>query len=206
MRPRRPSPALVVACIALIVALGGTGYAALKLPRGSVGTVQLRNGAVISVKIKDGSIKLKDLAATTQAQLKASGGPAGAQGPKGDPGARGPSGPIGPRGPTGAKGATGPSGPMGATGVQGPPGLSGYTIVQKTLTTTAGSQGVSVNCPTGTVAVGGGGGTPTPGAGVSLRNSFPLQGGVGWLVVAEARSPGSGWSYTVDAVCVKRSP
>ncbi len=35
---RLPSPAMVVACVALTVALGGTGYAAIKLPRNSVGT------------------------------------------------------------------------------------------------------------------------------------------------------------------------
>lgn len=48
---RRPSPALVVACAALLVALGGTGYAALKLPRNSVGARQLRNGAVTNTKL-----------------------------------------------------------------------------------------------------------------------------------------------------------
>ena len=32
-----PSPALAVALLALFVALGGTGYAALKLPNNSVG-------------------------------------------------------------------------------------------------------------------------------------------------------------------------
>ena len=34
-RRLRPTPALVVACVALLVALAGTGYAALKLPRNS---------------------------------------------------------------------------------------------------------------------------------------------------------------------------
>ena len=37
----RPSPALVVACVALAVALGGTSYAAVVLPAGSVGTSRL---------------------------------------------------------------------------------------------------------------------------------------------------------------------
>ena len=37
----RPSPALVVACLALTIALGGTSYAAVTLPRNSVGTPQL---------------------------------------------------------------------------------------------------------------------------------------------------------------------
>ena len=43
--PGRPSPAMVVAITALIVALGGTGYAALKLPKSSVGTAQLKRNA-----------------------------------------------------------------------------------------------------------------------------------------------------------------
>jgi len=35
-----------IAFVALLVALGGTGYAATQLPAGSVGTKQLRNSAV----------------------------------------------------------------------------------------------------------------------------------------------------------------
>ena len=75
---QRPSPALVVACLALIVALGGTGYAAVALPKNSVGTVQLRNQAVTSLKVKDGALGLVDFAAAQRAQLQ---GAQGAQGP-----------------------------------------------------------------------------------------------------------------------------
>ena len=42
----RLSPSMVVAMIALVVALGGTGYAAIVLPANSVGTRQLKDGAV----------------------------------------------------------------------------------------------------------------------------------------------------------------
>ena len=52
----RPSPAMVVACIALSVALGGTSYAAIKLPRNSVGTKQLKKRAVTGVKVKANAI------------------------------------------------------------------------------------------------------------------------------------------------------
>jgi hypothetical protein len=45
-----------VAYIALFVALGGTGYAALSIPAGSVGRRQLRNGAVTSRKIANNSV------------------------------------------------------------------------------------------------------------------------------------------------------
>ena len=60
-RPSRPSPALVISLIALFIALGGTGYAALKLPRNSVGTRQLKNNAVTSSKVKNGSLTGADL-------------------------------------------------------------------------------------------------------------------------------------------------
>src|SRR3954452_6925800 len=52
----RPSAALVVACTALIVALGGTGYAATQLPEKSVGQKQLRNGAVGNLQLRDKAI------------------------------------------------------------------------------------------------------------------------------------------------------
>lgn len=89
LRVRRPSPAMVVACLALLVALGGTSFAAVNaLPRSSVGTAQLKNNAVVSSKVKDGSLLGKDFAA---GQLTA--GPAG---PAGAAGAAGPAGPAGP--------------------------------------------------------------------------------------------------------------
>jgi hypothetical protein len=74
MRSRlsRPSPALVVSTIALIVALGGTSYAAVSLPDNSVGTKQLQNGAVGTFKLKNGAVgtgKLKNGAVGT-ANLK----------------------------------------------------------------------------------------------------------------------------------------
>lgn len=52
----RPSPALVVSIIALVVALGGTSYAAFSLPRNSVGTRQLKRGAVTTQKLRNGAV------------------------------------------------------------------------------------------------------------------------------------------------------
>jgi hypothetical protein len=51
-----PSPAMVVACIALTVALAGTSYAAIRLPANSVGTVQLKRAAVTGAKVKKNSL------------------------------------------------------------------------------------------------------------------------------------------------------
>ena len=62
-RLRAPSPAMIVACIALAIALSGVGYAAITIPKNSVGTAQLKNDAVSNAKLQGGSVgsgKLKD--------------------------------------------------------------------------------------------------------------------------------------------------
>ena len=88
---RRPSPGLVIACIALALALGGTSFAAVSaLPRNSVGTAQLKASAVTSAKVKNRTLLRADFAS---GQLPA--GPAG------------PTGPIGPAGPAGPAGLSG---------------------------------------------------------------------------------------------------
>jgi hypothetical protein len=94
---RRPSPALVISLIALFVAMGGTGYAALKLPRNSVGSKQIRTGAVGSSEVKNGALRRRDFAA---GQLSA--GPRGPVGPAGTNGINGHDGATGPRGPSDA--------------------------------------------------------------------------------------------------------
>jgi hypothetical protein len=78
----RPSPAMVVACLALMLALGGTGYAAIKLPRNSVTTVQVKDFSLLARDFKRGQV------------------PAGPAGPAG------PVGPAGPAGPAGSPGSS----------------------------------------------------------------------------------------------------
>jgi hypothetical protein len=46
----------VVSVIALVVALGGSAYAAISLPKNSVGTAQLKNNAITKKKIKNGAV------------------------------------------------------------------------------------------------------------------------------------------------------
>jgi len=74
----RPSPALVVAFLALFVALSGTSYAVSKLPAKSVGGRQLKTNAVTSAKVKDGSLLAADFRSGQLPQ-----GPAGPAGPSG---------------------------------------------------------------------------------------------------------------------------
>jgi len=53
---RIPSPAMIVACVALFVAMGGTSYAAVTLAANSVGAKQIKNSAVTAAKIKNGAV------------------------------------------------------------------------------------------------------------------------------------------------------
>lgn len=85
---KRITPSLVISLIALSVALGGASYAALKVPRNSVGATQLkknsvttpklRNSSVNSAKVKNGSLRVVDFSpgqipgATWYAQRKTS--------------------------------------------------------------------------------------------------------------------------------------
>src|SRR4051794_38407527 len=50
---KRPSPAMIVACIAFIIALGGTAWA---VAANSVGTAQLKDGAVTKPKLASGAV------------------------------------------------------------------------------------------------------------------------------------------------------
>jgi hypothetical protein len=91
---RLPAPAMLVACIALIVAVGGVSYAAGVLPKNSVGTAQLKKKAVTGGKLKENAVtgaKVKN-GSLLAADFKPGQLPAGEQGPKGDPGPQGPKG------------------------------------------------------------------------------------------------------------------
>jgi hypothetical protein len=85
---------MVISCIALFVALAGTGFAATTFAPGSIHTGALANGAVTTRKIADHAVTLSKLA--TGARIPGPQGPKGDPGTKGDPGQRGPSGPPGP--------------------------------------------------------------------------------------------------------------
>jgi hypothetical protein len=102
----RPSPALVIAVIALIAATSGNAIA----DGVTAMAAKLGKNSVTSKEVKDGSLTLADFKAKERDKLK------GAKGAEGSAGAKG------------ATGATGPAGPAGATGAQGPAGTpNGYT-------------------------------------------------------------------------------
>ena len=97
----KPSPAMVVACLALLVALGGTGIAAVNaVAPNSVGTIQLQNGSVTSAKVQDFTLRNVDFRPGTLLR-----GPRGARGAAGAPGPKGDKGDKGEKGDAGAIGA-----------------------------------------------------------------------------------------------------
>src|SRR4051812_1893681 len=102
----RPSPAMVVALIALFVSLTGVGYAVSKLPKNSVKSKQIKDGQVKSVDVADNGLTGTDI---DEATLNV----------QGTPGPKGATGPQGATGQPGAPGSPGATGPKGATGVQG---------------------------------------------------------------------------------------
>jgi hypothetical protein len=184
---RRPSAGLVVGLVALFVALGGTSYAAINLPKASVGTAQLKNGAVSAQKVKsnaigsgkvrDGSLLAKDF---KSGQLPA--------------GATGPAGPAGPQGQPGAQGAQGP---------QGAPGISGYELVIGPEITVADRASVqqTIRCPAGKRVVGGGFDSNSS-SGLTLnRSGAPNAEGLAWFVRVTNDS-GAERRIQAQAICV----
>lgn len=110
----------VAATAALSLSLaGGTAFAASSLIDGR----DIRNNTVTSAKIKDSTLKLRDLSTQARDSLRGAQGPAGEQGATGDAGLRGPEGPQGAQGPPGASGAAGAPGQRGPAGERGPGGL-----------------------------------------------------------------------------------
>jgi hypothetical protein len=205
-RVHLPRPSTALALVALAVALGGTGYAATVLPAGSVGTAQLKNGAVVSAKVKNHSLLAVDFA---PGQLPAGErGPAGAQGPQGPAGSAGPQGPAGPTGPKGDTGAQGPQGP------QGPPGTTTLTYVSEywgPFPAHTEYLGLAA-CGPNLHVVGGGvvsdsadEGVPRAAAQQSVDSSYPSDqtgdnGTTAWTVAVDNLSSGD-LGFTVYAIC-----
>ena len=101
----RPSPAMIVALLALFVALSGTAVAAKSLITKSS---QIKNGVIESSDLRDGrGVNVRDITPAARRALRGAAGAAGALGPAGPAGAQGAPGSAGEAGPAGPKGDTG---------------------------------------------------------------------------------------------------
>jgi hypothetical protein len=180
-RIRRPSTALVVACLALLVALGGTSYATvLQVPRGSVGTLQLQRNAVKAAKLAPNAVRTKHVlnGALLAEDFRAGQLPSGPKGDKGDKGDR------------------------------GAPGLSGLQpVTRMTASDSNAIKSLQTPCPSGKRAVGGGAfvNTTDQAAPVALRRSNLT--GESWMAVAlEFTTYAGSWSLSVTVICATVAP
>ncbi len=136
-------------------------------------------------------------------------GPKGDEGPRGAHGAKGDDGQRGPRGPEGAQGAKGnrgEQGEQGPKGVKGDPGVSDYSVhVNDPPPNRNRFKAVQINCPAGTMPLGGGGEVNVPSSndhGVVLVSSFNRNNG--WFAQAEANaSVDFDWSVAAHVICAK---
>jgi hypothetical protein len=103
----------IVGYIALFIALGGSSYAAVNLPRNSVTSREIARGAVGSSELKTNAVNSRKVHDLLREDFKDGELPG-----VGDPGSVGPVGPPGSPGPTGARGPAGPPGPAGVAQVQ----------------------------------------------------------------------------------------
>jgi hypothetical protein len=173
----RLSFANVMSIIAVFIALGGTSYAAIKIPKNSVSSSQIKTGAVASSDVKDGALKKVDFKASDL--------------------------PIGPTGPQGLQGA---KGDKGTDGTNGAPGTIGAVTVQTTVAATdltAGNKAsFTASCPAGQQAIAGGGrgddnqsqftnvGSSRPALSTTSPANEPPPAGQGF----------DGWRITVNAI------
>jgi hypothetical protein len=176
-----PSPAMVVACLALFAALGGTGYAATRLHSGTSHAADSK--ARHRHRPKPGPQ-----------------GPAGAQGPQGAQGEQGPAGPVGEIGPQGAQGpeASAQSALALASEALRLKLQSGVAPVVREVSG-SGMNTIVAPCPPGTVLAGGG--YSVPHGSPQIKESAPE--GNGWAVEA---SSGSSYIVKAWADCMSTSP
>lgn len=147
-----------MATVAVFIALGGASYAAVTLPKNSVGGAQIKRNAVTGAKVRNSSLTGGDVKnrSLTAADFKGS--------------VRGPQGPAGPTGGTGAKGDT------GVKGDRGPAGATNVVVRRKS----AGAlpAGAFTNdfalCQPGERATGGGGGFDANGGNEIIQQSYPV--------------------------------
>ena len=175
----RPSPAIVIASLALAVALGGTGYATvLAVAPNSVGTAQLKARSVTNKKVADNAITSRKVLNRTLQRVDFASGQLPA----------------------------GPPGPAGPAGPQGAPGLSGVERLDVTSVTNSGaSKSMAIPCPSGKRLLGGGARLNPQLAQLALQSSYPDNDNVYRVTAREITATAANWSVTVFAVCALAS-
>lgn len=173
---------MIVACIALFCALGGTGYAAGRLTHEGTATA--------------GNARRR---------------PRGKRGPRGPQGAQGAQGAQGPQGEKGAQGPKGEKGERGLQGERGQPGEDVLAQVTEKVESAAvpanTNRSISVECPGTSVATGGGAfNENTPSATLIQSGPLPadtISGGApkGWEVTYETHA--TGVEVFVYALCAE---
>lgn len=218
----QPSPALIVASLALIVLASGTTYAATMISGAQVKNESLtgadvKNSSLTGRDVKDGTvtsrqIKINSLLSTDFALGQIPSGATGQTGPPGLAGPIGPDGPAGPVGPAGPTGSRGLDGPMGPEGPQGLPGAAFGTlsyVSSPVYSLPANTQGFAdVACPSPTHVVGGGV-IGTGGLTNHVNSSFPAVGdgtqtlgNTGWGVFMNNASAAS-VAMQIYAICAE---
>lgn len=139
LRDRRPSPAMIVACVALVFSLAGNAIAArvlitssTQIKNGTVTGADVRNSSLRGADVRNGSLAAADLSTAARRTLRSAAG------------AVGPAGPAGPQGPAGAVGPQGPAGPIEGTpaggslsGTYPSPGLATGAVTSAALAASA---------------------------------------------------------------------
>ena len=185
---------MVVACLALLVALGGTSVAAVnQLGRNTVGPLQIRNGAVTNPKIRNNAINSAKVSPRSLLRSDFAPGQLPA----------GPVGPQGPAGPAGAAGAAGPAGVIGAVTVRTQATLIGGGIASNADPVTA---RVTALCQGNERAISGGTSWSDDNANLALYTMElepqlnPQNQVVGFLGVG-GNDSGQSSTFTVHALC-----
>lgn len=168
----------VIATIALFVALGGSSYAALQLPRNSVGTKQLKRNAVTGVKVKRGALTGRHIKEATLAKVDSA---------------------------TAADTAT--SAASATTAGSAPVSRLDYRQTSVPLPTGGPvSTRASVNCDTGLNATGGGAKVSNPDVNAYIVDSNPL-GKTGWEATGYSDDPGITMTvYVICAQAASTTP
>jgi Collagen triple helix repeat (20 copies) len=191
VRRLRSSPALIVASLALIVAVGGVAYAHeaefTPFNPNEIAGCESMPSRVIYVPPHGKQCHTADIPISWSVKgrqgARGPGGATGHTGPAGRAGAQGPGGETGAPGPKGADGAPGP---RGEAGPQAGSGISGYEVVKqsKSVSVPAGTTTElftgPARCASGKQLLGGG---VDDNAGTVLADGPVLEGG----------SPGNSW-------------